>query len=393
MSRSLIALLLAAALALSLTGSAFAADEPYEINVILPLTGGLAFVGEALAGSLGALEAYVNKTGGIKGRLVKFVIADDQTNPQQAVQLLNGIIAKGVPLVLGSGVAGSCNAMFPLVNKSGPLMYCMSNAVNPVPGGYSFSADVSNMDLNVAGMRYFRMRGLTRVAVITATDASGQIYDQTLDTVMALPENKLLTIVDREHVNPTDSTATAQLARIKASGAQFLLIGATGTAAGTIFRAVNDVGLDIPVATGNGNATYAAMKQYGPYLPKELYFLSFLCLSPNEVTDKATQAALRTYFAALAAKGIDPDGLESSSWDPGMILVTALRTLGTNVTAGQLRDYIANLSGFHGANGAYDFRASPVRGLDEGDVIIARWDPKVHHWIGVSKPGGVPASR
>lgn len=283
--------------------------------------------------------------------------------------------------------------MFPLIAKSGPVMYCMSNAVNPVPGSYSFSADVSNMDQLVAGLRYFRLRGWTRVATITATDASGQIYDQTLDKIMTRPENKTMTLVMREHVSPTDSTATAQLAGIKASNAQVLLVGATGTAAGTIFRAINDVGLDIPVATGNGNATHAAMKQYGAVLPKQLYFLSFLCLAPNEVTDPATKEALRTYFSALEAKGIDPDGLESSSWDPGLIVVTALRKLGTNVTAAQMREYIANLTGFHGANGEYDFRKSPVRGLDESDVIIARYDPATQRWTGVSKPGGVPLGR
>lgn len=279
--------------------------------------------------------------------------------------------------------------MFPLVANSGPLMYCMSNAVNPVPGKFAFSADVSNMDQLVAGLRYFRQRGWTRFATMTATDASGQVYDKTLDAIMDRPENKGMTLVVREHVSPSDNTATAQLARIKASNPQVLLVGATGVAAGTIFRAINDVGLDIPVATGNGNATHAAMQQYASFLPKELYFLSFLCLAPNEVTDRATKAALDTYFKALAAAGIDPDGLETGSWDPGLMVVSALRKLGTNVTAQQLSDYITNQIGFHGANGAYDFHKNPVRGLDESDVIIARYDAATKHWTGVSKPGGL----
>ena len=388
--RPMLCALAASVLAFAATGPTVAADPPYEINVIESLTGGLAFVGNAQVGALKALEDYVNKTGGIRGRPLKFVITDDQTNPQTAVQLLNEIIAKHVPLVLGAGGAGSCNAMFPLVANSGPLMYCMSNAVNPVPGKFAFSADVSNMDQLVAGLHYFRQRGWTRFATMTATDASGQVYDKTLDAIMDRPENKGMTLVVREHVSPSDNTATAQLARIKASNPQVLLVGATGVAAGTIFRAINDVGLDIPVATGNGNATHAAMQQYAAFLPKELYFLSFLCLAPNEVTDRATKAALDTYFKALAAAGIDPDGLETGSWDPGLMVVSALRKLGTNVTAQQLSDYITNQIGFHGANGAYDFHKSPVRGLDESDVIIARYDAATKHWTGVSKPGGLP---
>ena len=54
------------------------AADPYEINVILPLTGNIAFVGTTQQQSLKALEAYVNRTGGINGRPLSFVISDDQ---------------------------------------------------------------------------------------------------------------------------------------------------------------------------------------------------------------------------------------------------------------------------------------------------------------------------
>lgn len=388
----LLALAVAGANVALAAGPAGAAPEPFQIDVIESLTGPLAFIGQAQTNALQALADYVNATGGIRGRPLKFVVADDQSTPQMAVQLLNDDLAKHPAVVLGAGSANSCNAMFPLVAK-GPVLYCLSNAVNPAPGGYAFSADVSNEDQIVAGLRYFGLRGWTRIATLTATDSAGSIYDHTLDRLMALPENKSLTLVDREHLNPSDISATAQIARIKASGAQVLLIGSTGTAFGTALRAVNDVGLAIPIATGNGNATYAAMNQYAQFLPKDFYFLSFLCLAPNEVTDPATKAALRVYFDALTKKGMQPDGLESSSWDPGLIVVSALRKLGTDATADQLRDYIANLKGFRGANGIYDFPAYPQRGVSEGDVIIAQFDAASHRWFGVSKPGGIPVGR
>ena len=73
---------------------ALAQTSPYEINVILALTGAAAFIGTAEQKSLQLLEASTNKAGGIKGRPVKFVIVDDQSNPQVTVQLANGLIAK-----------------------------------------------------------------------------------------------------------------------------------------------------------------------------------------------------------------------------------------------------------------------------------------------------------
>ncbi|HXF34105.1 MAG TPA: hypothetical protein VN603_05990, partial [Candidatus Acidoferrales bacterium] len=70
--------------------------------------------------------------------------------------------------------------------------------------------------------------------------------------------------------------------------------------------------------------------------------------------------------------------------------VAAFRKLGTNATATQIRDFIANLKGWTGINGPYDFRAVPQRGLDVKAAVVVRWDTAKGTWIGVSKPGGAP---
>ena len=79
------------------------AQRPYEINAILPLTGSGAFIGDGHAGALRAAEAYVNSTGGIKGRPVHFVIADSQSKPQVNVQLTTAVLAKHPPFVIEGG--------------------------------------------------------------------------------------------------------------------------------------------------------------------------------------------------------------------------------------------------------------------------------------------------
>jgi hypothetical protein len=88
--------------------------------------------------------------------------------------------------------------------------------------------------------------------------------------------------------------------------------------------------------------------------------------------------------------GIHPDAQQSSAWDPAWIMVSALRKLGTNVTAAQLRDYVANLHGFVGANGRYDFTALPMRSSDDSQSIVALWDGPNHRWLAASRAGGVP---
>ena len=45
----------------------------------------------------------------------------------------------------------------------------------------------------------------------------------------------------------------------------------TGSPIATVFRAMIQAGLDLPVGTTGGNMTYAQMNQFADILPKELY--------------------------------------------------------------------------------------------------------------------------
>ena len=83
------------------------------------------------------------------------------------------------------------------------------------------------------------------------------------------------------------------------------------------------------------------------------------------------------------------DGLAIGAWDPAVLLVDAVRKLGTDVTATKLRDYLVNLRGWVGVNGTYDFRTNPQHGLGESNVIVIRFSPGGTS-TAVSQFGGIP---
>jgi branched-chain amino acid transport system substrate-binding protein len=378
-----------AATALLLMPFAAVADDPVEINAIVPMTGGAAFIGKGYSAAFNALETYVNKHGGINGRTLKFIVQDDQSSPQISVQLFSALIDKKVPVVLGAALAAECNAMRAMV-KDGPVLYCLTPAVHPDIGSFLFSADPSTNDQLAASVHYFRARGLSRIAIITSTDASGQDADTVIAAAMALPSNRGVTEVAHEHFNITDLSVNAQIERIKATNPQILIAWTTGTPFATVLRGVNDAGLGIPVYTNSGNLTYAQMAQYHDFLPKELYFPAVACVVPDGITDRATKAATNTYFQSLRDIGVKPEYIESVAYDPALLVVTALRALGPNATSQKVRDYLNGITNWAGAAGRYDFKATPQRGLDASQIFVARWDGPQNNWIAVSKPGGDP---
>lgn len=366
------------------------AADPYQINTILSLTGNIAFVGSTQMQALKALESQVNATGGIRGRPVSFVFSDDQSSAQTAVQLAHDLIAKNVPIILGSSGPTSCGAMAPLVAANGPVLYCLANGGDPVPGGYEFFTLMSyELQLAVA-VRYFRERSLRRLAYIFATDAGGQGAEKALLAALALPENKSIEVVSQQHFSTGDASTAAQMARIQGANPDALVAWATGGPAATLFRSARDIGLDIPTVSSPGNLTGVFLKQYAPLLPAQLIFPAVPYYASGAPTDSATKAAVANLTSALAAIGSEPDMIAISAWDPAMLVVDALRALGPDASAASLRTYLVDLHGWVGADGPYDFHAAPQRGIGESNVVMVHWDVQRGAGVAVSNFGGAP---
>ncbi len=367
------------------------AAEPYDIHVFEPLTGSGSFIGKGQQDNLRLLEAAVNREGGIQGRPVHFIIHDDQTSPQVSIQLANEVLATHPAVILGSPLTFMCNALAPLM-KDGPVLYCLTPGVHPAEGSYVFSTSISTYDLIATLVKFFRLKGWTQLAVITSTDSSGQDADRGIDTVLNFPENAAVKIVAHEHFNPTDVSVSAQIENIKAAHPQALIAWTTGAPVATVLRGVQQAGLDIPVGTTNGNQIFSQMAQYVSFLPKQLYFPGSLFPDHAGILklDPRVEKAQQRMRVVLTAGDINPDNQTGMVWDPAMIVIGALRKLGPNATAAQIRDYIANLTDYAGINGVHNFKAWPQRGLSPENAAIFSYDAAHQRWVWLSKPGGEP---
>ncbi|TAK47229.1 MAG: ABC transporter substrate-binding protein [Xanthobacteraceae bacterium] len=365
------------------SGAAFAAD-PYDINTVLPLTGRASFLGKGEQVALRLLEKTVNTEGGIQGRPVHFIFHDDQSSPQVAVQLITQIKATSPSVVLGSAIVAQCQAMSPLV-QAGPFMYCFSPGIHPKPGEFIYTSTISTRDAADGLIRYFRMKGLTRIAVLTSTDATGQDAERGILQVFAKPENSGMEMVAKANFNPADISVTAQIERIKAAQPHAVIAWSTGAAIGNVFKAIAQAELNIPIATTLGNMTIEQMTQYAAFLPKQLLFPT----SPW-LTDGGADQAHKRFHDSFKNASLKPDASSTYAWDPAMIVIDALRKLGTKASAEEIRAYVAKLKGYAGVNGVYDFEKVPQRGLDASNVVISAWNASAGNWEIISKRSGIP---
>jgi branched-chain amino acid transport system substrate-binding protein len=228
--------------------------------------------------------------------------------------------------------------------------------------------------------------------MLSSTDATGQDADEGMKHALVSPENSTIKMVAHPHFNASDVSVTAQIEAVKAAGAQTLIAWSTGGQIANVLRAILQVGLDIPVATTPGNQQFQQLAQYKSFLPKELLIpCAFYPPHQGVVTlDPAIEKLQDDMYRLLAAAHLKPDNATGTAWDPALIVISALRSVGPDAKPEQIRDYINNLTDFPGINGLYNFKKVPQRGIDVSSAIVVRYEPTQERWQWVSSPGGVP---
>jgi branched-chain amino acid transport system substrate-binding protein len=364
------------------------AANPIPLHVILPLTGSEAYLGQQEKNAIDIAVRFANSKGGDP---VAAVYHDDQSMPQVALQLLSQLSADRVPLILGPAGRGTCLAISPVLTK-GPVDYCFSPTMHSEAGSYVFMASVDTEDLDRAMIRYARLRGWKRLAIITSTDATGTDANRIFDSVLKEPDNQGISFVERQTFNASDISVTAQLSRIKEAKPDAVFAWTTGLGLGTVFRGLSQLGMTAPVATSWGNMTFTQLKNWGEIVPSELLFptTSWAGEANSGGVDPKVNQALKDLHTAFAAAGAKPDAGAAVAWDPILIAVRVLRGLGAAATADQVRASLQQFKDFAGINGLYDFARYPQRGLGEQNAVITRWAPKQQGWEIVSKTSGVP---
>jgi branched-chain amino acid transport system substrate-binding protein len=389
MRSHLLAVAVAAAM-VALAPSATRAAEPFTINVILSLTGYAAFIGQQEQVGLRALENVTNRSGGINGTPVHFEIVDDASNPANAVQLANQIVAKNVAVIMGPSLTSNCESVFPRILDNGPVTYCFSPALYPKPDTFGFSVGPSTRDLNVAAVRYFRSQGWKRVALLTTTDASGQDGERQGLYTMGLAENKGMQLVANEHFAVSDLTIAAQVAKIKDARPDVVLAWVTGTPSGTALRGLHEGGLDVPVLLNAGNINAKQIQGYAAFMPKTLLFPGLLFMAPEMTKNALVRNEQRRFVDALKALDAPPVILAALAYDPARIIVDTFRHNGTNATAKQIRDYIEHIKNVPGVNGIMNYTDGSQRGIGADGVVIVRWNEAKQNFVPISRPGGQP---
>jgi branched-chain amino acid transport system substrate-binding protein len=157
---------------------AYAADE-VVVGQVTPLTGVVGPSGQEYAAGVAAYFASVNAKGGINGRKVRVVVADDQFKPENTLQLTRDMLMKDRPVAL-IGFIGSANVLGVVKNKV--LSENQIALIAPYTGADSlrtpFNAELFHVRASYSEeaarmVEHLNTVGLKRIAVFHQNDAFG----------------------------------------------------------------------------------------------------------------------------------------------------------------------------------------------------------------------------
>lgn len=369
------ALLLAACSSSSSKSATTAGSKktPVTFHVVLSETGAASFLGSREAKGMQQLTSEVNSHGGIDGHPMALDMVDNQSSPTVAVSLATPWIREGVPFIIDGSLGATDDPIDALAGSTGPVIYDSSPVAEPANGSYVYAAGNPNLYQARAMVSYLRLRGLTRVAVISSSSASGQNGWSNLQAALALPANKGFTLTTHQTFDPTDVTVTTELSAIKATNPQAILIWATSSI-GTVLKGMSELAMDtIPTVTEEGDAVNSNLQKFSSVLPANFYLAVASFYLPTADVPASIRPVVATFDKLVASDGGHPNDGWALTYSAALVIIAALEHLGVNATAPEIHKYIDGLTAFPDIFGIYNFKKYPQRGVGGSDTYVARW--------------------
>ena len=348
-----------------------ASGEPIKVGAVLSLTGTYAGLGEGEKNVIDMEVKRINDAGGINGRPLEVIIEDDATDEAKAAAAAAKLIEQDeVVAILGATGSGQTMAMRGDVDRAGVPQVSMAGATaitNPVDS-LVFATPWSNTIVVPFTLQYMKDQGITKIGLISDSGGFGK-DGQAIITAEA--PNYGIEIVDDETFNPGDTDMSAQLTKIKNSGAEAILMWTAGAEAATIVKNAQDLGIDLPIYGSHGIARREFIEGAGA-AAEGVTLPAGKILMPEAYGEGTEAYTVATDFIDryTAAYGEAPSTFAGYAYDALNIVVEAAKNVQGDITPESLRNAIEQTTGWVGTGGTFNFTAEDHNGLTVDDLTM-----------------------
>ncbi len=360
-------------------GFSIAAD-PIKIGAVYSLSGPAAAIGTPTKLVAQMVVDNLNKSGGINGVPIELVVGDTESEPTKAVMVVKKFInVDKVAAIIGPdrtdlGMAVKKlveDAKIPTVMTVGGDPVIMSNGAL---GTYKWVFKSPQRSSTAVEKLYEHLKksGLTKVALITASDGFGKDGKVWLEK---LASQYGLTIVADESFNPKDTDVTAQLTKLAAKKPDAIVAWTIGPAAAIVAKNVKQLNLKEPLFQCHGIPDPKYIELAGPAADGSIMpstkLMAWRDLPDSDPQKKVIQEFVRLYDDVYKINKEFPINTHSGyAWDAIFIVAEAMKKAG--VEPDKLRDAIEQTKNHIGISGTYNLTPEDHNGLGTDSMILVK---------------------
>jgi branched-chain amino acid transport system substrate-binding protein len=373
-------------LAVCITGFAAMAlaAEPIKIGALYCLTGGMSSIDTPSLDGAKLKAKLINESGGLLGgRQIEIIGVDTKTDQKASAMGAKKVLSEGIVAGIGYSDPAFVLPAAPLFQKQG-IPFVTSGATLPtlpkMIGDYMFMTPFGDDDQSYAIADYtVKKLGAKKIAVWT---------DNSMDFTKTLSRFYKERIVElggevvlEDFFMMGDKDFSAQIARLKGSGAEAVFVSAIPNEAGLTVKQIREAGLNIPIVSGDGFDTELVTTVPGPTMANDVYF------STHTYREDTRPEVLAFIEAYKAEYGRDPENAFAALGFDAIGLIADAITRAGSAEPAAIKKALSETKGYKAVTGAITYsRPSgvPVKGVSVISVkggtykVEEIWYPEVN---------------
>jgi branched-chain amino acid transport system substrate-binding protein len=297
-------------------GDNFASAADVYLPIVMPITGFLSVEGGSQRN--GAVMALEQAPSGMK---VDFPIFDTGTSATGAATALDKALSSQKAIAAAVTVFGTeMVAMMPVAAEYKVALLTISGLAKITESGnpYIFRFLPNDREIKVAHARYVvEVMKKTKIALIGDTTAYGQGGFALLQEDFAKLGTK--PVFEDNSIAPDTKDMSPLLAKVKAAGADVIVLHAVSTPMTLITKQIKSTGLNIPIVNSSSIVEPTATALFEPAE------LTGVCAETPSAPEARPTPAIKTWSDAYLKRfNLEPDGLALGQYDGVMMALTLI---------------------------------------------------------------------
>jgi branched-chain amino acid transport system substrate-binding protein len=300
---------------MTIAGDLAIAADAY-LPIVMPITGFLSVEGGSQRN--GAVMALEQAPGGMK---VDFPIFDTGTSATGAATALDKALSSRPAIAAAVTIFGTeMVAMMPVAAEYKVPLLTISGLAKITESGnpYIFRFLPNDREIKVAHARYVvEVMKKTKIALISDTTAYGQGGYALLQEDFAKLGTK--PVFEDNSIAPDTKDMSPLLAKVKASGADVIVLHSVATPMTLITKQIKSTGLNIPIVNSSSIVEPTATALFEPAE------LAGVCAETPSAPEARPTPRIKAWADAYVKRfNLEPDGLALGQYDGVMMALTAM---------------------------------------------------------------------